>query len=155
MPASTERILVSHAGALPRPDALQRLFGAGPGFQDAIAAALPGAVAEVVGRQAAAGVDIVNDGEISKRGLFTGYIRDRMTGFEAEAGGDRPPANAGVTGRDRRDFPGFFAAGFGGFDFQGAERLLPGRRVVPRRDRRRAARGVHGDHGRRAAAASR
>ena len=29
MPASTERILVSHAGALPRPDALQRLFAAG------------------------------------------------------------------------------------------------------------------------------
>ena len=120
MPASTERILVSHAGALPRPDALQRLFGADPGAQDAIDAALPGAVAEVVARQAAAGVDIVNDGEISKRGLFTGYIRDRMTGFEAEAGGDRPAANAGVTGRDRRDFPGFFAAGFGGFDFKGA-----------------------------------
>jgi hypothetical protein len=52
MPASTERILVSHAGALPRPDALQRLFGAGPGFQDAIDAALAGAVAEVVDRQA-------------------------------------------------------------------------------------------------------
>ena len=86
MPTSSERILVSHAGALPRPDALQRLFGAGPGSQDAIDAALPAAVAEVVGRQAAAGVDIVNDGEISKRGLFTGYIRDRMTGFEAEAG---------------------------------------------------------------------
>ena len=120
MPASTERILVSHAGALPRPDALQRLFGAGPGFEDAIDAALPGAVAEVVDRQAAVGVDIVNDGEISKRGLFTGYIRDRMSGFEAEAGGDRPSANAGVTGRDRRDFPGFFAAGLGGFDFKGA-----------------------------------
>ena len=42
MPASTERIVVSHAGALQRPDALQRLFGAGPGFQDAIDAALPG-----------------------------------------------------------------------------------------------------------------
>ena len=54
MPASTERILVSHAGALPRPDALQRLFGAGPGFEDAIDAALPGSVAEVVDRQAAA-----------------------------------------------------------------------------------------------------
>ncbi len=120
MPASTERILVSHAGALPRPDALQRLFDAGPDSQGPIDAALPGAVAEVVGRQAAAGVDIVNDGEISKRGLFTGYIRDRMTGFETVAGGGRPPANAGVTGRDRRDFPGFFAAGFGGFDFKGA-----------------------------------
>jgi 5-methyltetrahydropteroyltriglutamate--homocysteine methyltransferase len=116
---STERILVSHAGALPRPAGLQRLFDAGPDEQEAFSAALPGAVAEVVARQAEAGVDIVNDGEISKRGLFTGYIRDRMAGFEQDTSG-RPPANAGVMGRDRRDFPGFYAAGLGGFNFGGA-----------------------------------
>jgi 5-methyltetrahydropteroyltriglutamate--homocysteine methyltransferase len=112
-----ERILVSHAGALPRPENLQRLFDAGPREQDAFTAALPGAVAEVVGRQVAAGVDVVNDGEISKRGLFTGYIRDRMTGFEelAVRPGEYQPLNAGVTGRDRRDFPGFYEAGLGGF----------------------------------------
>jgi 5-methyltetrahydropteroyltriglutamate--homocysteine methyltransferase len=117
MRRSTERILVSHAGALPRPENLQRLFDAYPAEQDAFKAALPGAVREVVGQQVAAGVDIVNDGEISKRGLFTGYIRDRMTGFEeipVEPGRSRP-RNAGVTGRDRRDFPGFYAAGLGGF----------------------------------------
>jgi 5-methyltetrahydropteroyltriglutamate--homocysteine methyltransferase len=119
MHRSTERILVSHAGALPRPRELQRLFDAGPGEEEAFSAALPEAVAEVVARQAAAGVDIVNDGEISKRGLFIGYIRDRMAGFEQDASG-LPPANAGVTGRDRRDFPGLFAAGRGGFDFGGA-----------------------------------
>jgi 5-methyltetrahydropteroyltriglutamate--homocysteine methyltransferase len=117
MRRSTDRILVSHAGALPRPENLQRLFDAGPQEQEAFTAALPGAVAEVVGQQVAAGVDVVNDGEISKRGLFTGYIRDRMTGFEqlVVTPGEYEPLNAGVTGRDRRDFPGFYAAGLGGF----------------------------------------
>jgi hypothetical protein len=82
MRRSTERILVSHAGVLPRPEGLQRLFEAGPREQQAFDAALPAAVADVVARQVAAGVDIVNDGEVSKRGLFIGYIRDRMSGFE-------------------------------------------------------------------------
>ena len=114
---STERILVSHAGALPRPANLQRLFDAYPQEQDSFAAALPGAVREVVGQQVAAGADVVNDGEISKRGLFIGYIRDRMAGFEEVrvTPGQQRAANAGVTGRDRRDFPGFYAAGLGGF----------------------------------------
>ena len=113
MRRSTERILVSHAGALPKPEDLQRLFDAYPGEQEAFTAALPGAVREVVGQQAAAGVDVVNDGEISKRGIFIGYLRDRMAGFEEVPvkPGQFRPENAGVTGRDRRDFPGFYAAG--------------------------------------------
>jgi 5-methyltetrahydropteroyltriglutamate--homocysteine methyltransferase len=117
MRRSSERIVVSHAGALPRPEDLQRLFDGYPGEQDAFLAALPGAVHQVVGQQVAAGIDVVNDGEISKRGLFIGYIRDRMSGFEElpfQRGRHRPP-NAGVTGRDRRDFPGFYASGLGGF----------------------------------------
>jgi 5-methyltetrahydropteroyltriglutamate--homocysteine methyltransferase len=123
MRRSTERILVSHAGVLPRPEGLQRLFDAGPAEQEAFEAALPAAVADIVARQVAAGVDIVNDGEISKRGLFIGYIRDRMTGYEERTVPAREyrPRNAGVTGRDSRDFPGFYAAGFGGF---------PGRRLT-------------------------
>jgi len=114
---STDRILVSHAGALPRPQELQELFDAGDAAAAAFASALDGAVAEVVAQQVAAGVDVVNDGEISKRGLFTGYIRDRMAGFEERSlrPGEDKPANAGVTGRDRREFPGFYAAGLGGF----------------------------------------
>jgi 5-methyltetrahydropteroyltriglutamate--homocysteine methyltransferase len=108
---------VSHAGALPRPENLQRLFDAYPKEQDAFMAALPGAVQQVVGQQVTAGLDVVNDGEISKRGLFIGYIRDRMAGFEeiTLGPGQSRPRNAGVTGRDRRDFPGFYAAGLGGF----------------------------------------
>ena len=117
MRRSTERILVSHAGVLPRPAGLQRLFDAGPDSQEAFAAELPGAVAGVVARQVAAGVDIVNDGEISKRGLFIGYIRDRMTGFSRVAvpTAEFRPRHAPVWGRDLRDFPGFYAEGHGGF----------------------------------------
>ena len=119
---STGRIRVSHAGALPRPADLARLFAAAPSGADAFRAALPAAVTEVVNQQIAAGVDIVNDGEISKRGLFIGYIRDRMSGFEERSfpPGSYQPPNAGVTGRDQRDFPGFFAAGLGGFRFGSA-----------------------------------
>src|SRR5215831_12380391 len=114
---STDRILVSHAGALPRPAGLQRLFDAGDAAEADFTAALDGAVTEVVAQQVAVGVDVVNDGEISKRGLFTGYLRDRMAGFEERSlrPGEYKPANAGVTGRDRLEFPGFYAAGLGGF----------------------------------------
>jgi 5-methyltetrahydropteroyltriglutamate--homocysteine methyltransferase len=116
---STDRIQVSHAGALPRPPDLARLFAAGPSGEGSFREALPSAVAEVVNQQVAAGVDIVSDGEVSKRGLFIGYVRDRMKGFEARSypAGTYEAPNAGVTGRDRRDFPGFFAAGLGGFRF--------------------------------------
>jgi 5-methyltetrahydropteroyltriglutamate--homocysteine methyltransferase len=131
MPRSTERILVSHAGVLPRPEGLQRLFDAGPREREAFDAALPGAVADVVARQVAAGVDIVNDGEVSKRGLFIGYIRDRMTGFgERTVPADEfRPRNAGVTGRDSRDFPGFYAAGLGGFPVR--RLVVPGQGGAP------------------------
>jgi 5-methyltetrahydropteroyltriglutamate--homocysteine methyltransferase len=122
MQRNTDRIRVSHAGALPRPEELQRLFDGGPAAEADFQQALPAAVAEVVDQQVTAGVDVVNDGEISKRGLFTGYVRDRMAGFEGRrfpAGAYTPP-DAGVQGRDRRDFPGFFAAGLGGFQFGAA-----------------------------------
>jgi 5-methyltetrahydropteroyltriglutamate--homocysteine methyltransferase len=127
MQRSTDRIRVSHAGALPRPGDLQRLFEGGPDAAEEFQQALPGAVTEVVDHQVKAGVDVVNDGEISKRGLFIGYIRDRMAGFEPRrfAPGTYQPPNAGVTGRDQRDFPGFFAAGLGGFRFGPAARPGP------------------------------
>ena len=137
MRRSTDRLLASHAGTLPRPAGLTALLGeeqAGSGdgprpARQAQAAGLAGngelerelaaAVTGVVRRQAEAGLDIVNDGEFPKRGTFTGYIRDRMTGFEHRAG-PPPPRDAGISGRDRRDFPGFYAAGLGGFSGQAA-----------------------------------
>ena len=87
---------------------------AGPPAGSELGRQLRAAVTEVVRMQAETGVDIVNDGEFPKRGTFTSYIRDRMTGFEYRPGA-APQRDAGISGRDRRDFPGFYAAGLGGF----------------------------------------
>jgi 5-methyltetrahydropteroyltriglutamate--homocysteine methyltransferase len=111
MKRSTDRILVSHAGTLPRPDDLREMMTADV---EAFEKRVPSAVAEVVRRQAEVGIDIVNDGEMSKRGGFYGYVRDRLSGLEfRDAAGNRPSRD--ITGRDRKDFPGFFARGGGGF----------------------------------------
>lgn len=128
MRRSEDRLLVSHAGTLPRPAALTDLLGPEPARGgDAVTAGTAGraangeverelaaAVTDVVRNQAETGIDIVNDGEFPKRGTFTSYIRDRMTGFEYRPGMP-PERGAGISGRDRQDFPGFYAAGLGGF----------------------------------------
>jgi len=85
MRLSTDRILTTHTGSLPRPDDLVELMYAkeegrpAPGLEDRI----PPAVAEVVGKQLEAGIDVVNDGEASKPSYAT-YVKDRLTGFEGE-----------------------------------------------------------------------
>jgi 5-methyltetrahydropteroyltriglutamate--homocysteine methyltransferase len=73
MKTSTERILTTHTGSLPRPAGLDRHD------QTAIRAA----VEETVRRQLDAGVDIVNDGEVSKPGYST-YVTERLSGFGGE-----------------------------------------------------------------------
>ena len=84
MKRSTERFLTTHTGSLPRPDDLIRMMYAKeegvPVDRAALAARVRAAVAEVVRKQADAGVDIVNDGEMSKPSYAT-YIKDRLTGF--------------------------------------------------------------------------
>ena len=112
MRRSIDRILVSHAGNLPRPDDLNSLLATGESESVALSKRLPSAVAEVVGRQIACGVDVVNDGEYVKAGSYTGYIHQRITGIEVQpADPNRAPKHAGTGGRDRRDFPGFYASG--------------------------------------------
>jgi 5-methyltetrahydropteroyltriglutamate--homocysteine methyltransferase len=109
---STDRILVSHAGTLPRSESVARLINDGP--DDELKRVLPDAVRDVVRRQAELGIDIVNDGEFSKRGGFSGYVRNRMSGIERrQFPAGQAPTPHDVTGRDRRDFPGAFAAGVG------------------------------------------
>jgi 5-methyltetrahydropteroyltriglutamate--homocysteine methyltransferase len=115
MRRSTERILVSHAGTVPRPPDLTELRNAGPSRASDLQARLPGAVKEVVARQTAVGIDVVNDGELSKSN-FTTYVRDRLGGIELasdEARAKLPPRN--INARDVREFPEFFASGGGGF----------------------------------------
>ncbi len=108
---STDRILVSHAGTLPRPEAVDRVFNAGT--DDELNRVVPDAVKDVVRRQADLGIDIVNDGEFSKRGGFSGYVRARLSGIEQRQSSDAPRHD--VTARDRAQFPGAFAAGIGPF----------------------------------------
>ncbi len=112
MKRSTDRILVTHAGSLPRPDDLRAMVAARASGQpydaEALGARVRSAVAETVRQQAAAGIDVVNDGELSKSN-FLFYVRERLGGCA-----DQPPtmpstATAGISGRDARDFPEYFA----------------------------------------------
>ncbi len=84
MKRSTERFLTTHTGSLPRPDDLIRTMYAKeegvPVVPEALAERVAAAVEEVVRKQAEAGVDIINDGEMSKPSYAT-YIKDRLSGF--------------------------------------------------------------------------
>ena len=113
---NTDRILVSHAGNLPRPVELDELVDGGKNLAGARTPEyrnrLPKAVEWIVDRQVELGVDIVNDGEYAKAGSYTSYLAERVTGFEVKEGDpNRPPKRAGVGERDRRDFPGTYASG--------------------------------------------
>ncbi|MDG2261789.1 MAG: cobalamin-independent methionine synthase II family protein [Actinomycetota bacterium] len=82
------RILTTHTGSLPRPDDLIALMWAREDGDDvdpdALDTRIASAVDEVVGKQATAGIDIVNDGEMSKPSYAT-YVKDRLAGFEGDS----------------------------------------------------------------------
>ncbi|HEX6842173.1 MAG TPA: cobalamin-independent methionine synthase II family protein [Stellaceae bacterium] len=84
MQRSTKRFLTTHTGSLPRPEALIRAMFAKeegvPVDDAALKASISDAVAAVVKKQAEAGIDLVNDGEMSKPSYAT-YIKDRLNGF--------------------------------------------------------------------------
>jgi 5-methyltetrahydropteroyltriglutamate--homocysteine methyltransferase len=84
MKRSTDRFLTTHTGSLPRPDDLVQMMYAKesgvPVEPKALGARIKAAVAEVVDKQIEAGVDLVNDGELSKPSYAT-YIKDRLDGF--------------------------------------------------------------------------
>ena len=116
MRSSKDRILVSHAGNLPRPDFLDNLIDGGKRTEGAKGTnyheLLPKGVQYIVDKQIEHGVDIVNDGEYAKAGSYGGYIHDRVSGYSmVPADPNKPPKRAGTAERDRRQFPGFFASG--------------------------------------------
>jgi 5-methyltetrahydropteroyltriglutamate--homocysteine methyltransferase len=100
MKRSSERFLTTHTGSLPRLDDLVRaMFAKEEGIPvdgAALAARITTAVADIVKKQEAAGIDIVNDGEMSKPSYAT-YIKDRLDGF----GGESYP----LTYQDLVEFP--------------------------------------------------
>lgn len=123
MKRSTERFLTTHTGSLPRPgDLIRTMFAKEEGIpvdSAALQARIRSAVAEIVRKQVDAGIDMVNDGEMSKPSYAT-YIKDRLSGF----GGTSHPLQYqdlvefpelakrvfGDPGRSRRKTPGCNAA---------------------------------------------
>ncbi len=105
MKHSSERILTTHVGSLPRPqNVVDQLFAQDSGAdydEDAFDATMTRAVRDVVAQQVAAGVDVISDGEMSKISFAT-YMRHRLTGFEITE--TPPPRN---TPRDIADYPAF------------------------------------------------
>ena len=91
MKRSTQRILTTHTGSLPRPtDVVELLLHEQkhPGAEAAkLKDAVRRAVAEVVAKQVACGLDIINDGE-QGRTDYTTHVKDRLTGFD---GPSSPP----------------------------------------------------------------
>ncbi len=84
MKPNSERFHTTHSGSLPRPEDLVRMMYAKengvPVEPVALAARIQDAVREIVRRQAKAGIDHSNDGELSKPSYAT-YIKDRLSGF--------------------------------------------------------------------------
>jgi 5-methyltetrahydropteroyltriglutamate--homocysteine methyltransferase len=119
MKRSSERFLTTHTGSLPRPDDLIRTMFAKeegvPVDRPALAARIAAAVAEVVQKQVASGIDVVNDGEMSKPSYAT-YIKDRLAGF----GGESVPLQY----QDLVEFPALARRVFG--DPGRARRKTPG-----------------------------
>ena len=138
MKRSTERILTTHTGSLPRPldltTTLEALDAGRSPDPAAFESRVRRAVADIVRQQVEAGVDIVNDGEQGKVGYST-YVRHRLTGFEGQsavpvradwadfpeaaarytrATGSRPACNGPIAWKDRgavqKDIANFQAA---------------------------------------------
>jgi 5-methyltetrahydropteroyltriglutamate--homocysteine methyltransferase len=108
MKHSTDRILTTHAGSLPRPaDILALVERDGAKAFDAAAAAaqLRNEVAGIVRKQAELGIDVIDDGEYGKPSFVT-YINERLGGYEID--NDTRPRNHWATSREGLSFPEFY-----------------------------------------------
>lgn len=110
MKPSADRILTTHVGSLPRPADLHAMNVARRGGQKvdetAYGARLRQAVSDIVRKQAELGIDIVDDGEMSKPSFIT-YINERLAGFEIDsADRNRSPW---FGSREVKAFPEFYA----------------------------------------------
>ena len=141
MKTSTDRILTTHVGSLPRPESIKALLRARLGGQPIdeaqLAARVAEAVAEVVRQQAEVGLDVISDGEMGKTS-FLGYAEDTPDGLRPDDG--RCPRRAVEQPGGRLGAAGRQPAGVAG-----VPRVLQG--VLAARDAsRRAALGVPGTH---------
>jgi 5-methyltetrahydropteroyltriglutamate--homocysteine methyltransferase len=110
MKLSTDRILTTHVGSLPRPPDMLGFLEARENGRDfdqaAFATRLAAAVREVVAKQATAGIDSVCDGEMSKIS-YTFYVRHRLSGITAFHGGDTESPPPTAAHRDLIDHPDY------------------------------------------------
>jgi len=102
MKHSTDRILTTHVGSLPRPKKVAELIFAKEREEDydpsEFDETIAEAVKDAVARQVEVGIDIVSDGEMSKISYAT-YIKERISGFEGDSPRDPP--------KDLQEFPSF------------------------------------------------
>jgi 5-methyltetrahydropteroyltriglutamate--homocysteine methyltransferase len=114
---SVDRILTTHVGSLPRPDDLVELYR--QEVPDGkLLPRLKSAVAEVVQKQTAIGIDVVNDGEFGKAmrramdfGAWWSYVYDRLAGFELREEHAKKGRAAWTFGsKERKEFAEFYAA---------------------------------------------
>jgi len=110
MKRSTDRILTTHVGSLPRPDDLRLMLDhrrRGEEYDHkAFESRLGSAVTETVNVQIEAGLDVINDGEMAKM-TWSGYIRDRLGGYEMKA-------LVSLIGREQKQFPEYALGRVGG-----------------------------------------
>ncbi|HCF72785.1 MAG TPA: epoxyalkane--coenzyme M transferase, partial [Gammaproteobacteria bacterium] len=96
MKSSTERILTTHVGSLPRSDDLVRMLHLkekGEAYDQAqFDRCVAQSVDKIVARQVAAKIDLVSDGEMSKISYAT-YLKDRLNGFNGTATENRAAAD--------------------------------------------------------------
>ena len=124
MRRSSDRILTTHAGSLPRPQSLIAAYLAGNGMlSSADEQGLRAAVADVVAEQIRCGVDVVNDGEFGKPtigevdyGAWATYVYGRLSGYELREPRPTESFLNEIFGesKDRRDFASYYAAGLDG-----------------------------------------
>jgi 5-methyltetrahydropteroyltriglutamate--homocysteine methyltransferase len=117
MKRSTDRILTTHVGSLPRPDDLMALYAANAP-DEKLQTRLRAAVGDIVRRQAETGIDVVNDGEYGKAmrsamdfGAWWSYVYPRLQGFELREERAKKGRAAWTHGsKERKDFAEFYAA---------------------------------------------
>jgi 5-methyltetrahydropteroyltriglutamate--homocysteine methyltransferase len=108
MKTSTDRILTTHVGSLPRPEGIKALLRARLGGQPLdeaqLAARVAEAVSAVVRQQAEVGLDVISDGEMGKTS-FLAYAEERLTGFVPMTvnAADVPSSNVGSSWARRLD----------------------------------------------------
>src|SRR3981189_3075887 len=117
MKRSIDRILTTHVGSLPRPNDLVELYRDNTP-DDTLQPRLRSAIADVVRRQAASGIDVGNAGAFGKAmrravdfGAWWSYVYDRLAGFELREEQAKKGRAAWTFGsKERKEFAEFYAA---------------------------------------------